>query len=257
MPTTAKYSENIPDSLCSTRHRTNHLMYKIEITLFIKEKMNSLDAILKRLHQLVQLYTEENGSADWFLTGKNKEDAMTKLIFHGNDITSDAIQLLTNKLPDFPLAGTRIWSGNDDSIEFENYIQSDIACFQYRMVHYATNEKNALSFTSQIALKIIDKIEPHIFQIETNGYSLHESQVFPDRLPVGWMFYIDKSYDEKTINLPKQMHSIKREGQPVGTLFVTKRDFFDGSNKADITLSNDLEIALVAHDILPTYKKIF
>lgn len=152
---------------------------------------------------------------------------------------------------------TYIWNERDDSILIQNYIQGNLDLYVYTIEYQYISEHEAMNFSAKVMIKLIDSINPHIVQLETNDYSLHQSKVFPDRLPVGWMFYIDKSYDEKTINLPKQMHSIKREGQPVGTLFVTKRDFFDGSNKADITLSNDLEIALVAHDILPTYKKIF
>ncbi|GLH25606.1 hypothetical protein ENT52713_30020 [Enterobacter sp. 200527-13] len=233
-------------------------MRVMELTIFIKEVANNPGDILNRLNQIVELYNGICGKENWFLPGESKEDGMKWKIFHDGVVSDDAMLLMTNYLKDdLPFVTSAIWSLNEDSIKFGNYIQGDVNKFSYEINHCYKNEAEAMNFASQFVLKIIDKISPHILRLETNGYSLHESQVFPDRLPVGWMFYIDKSYDEKTLNLPKQMHSIKREGQPIGTLFVTKRDFFDGSNKADITLSNDLEIALVAHDILPTYKKIF
>lgn len=233
-------------------------MPKIQLTVFFKEKESTINSILNTMKFMVECYSTLRGDVSWYLTGESKEDAMRKEVFSGGKTTQNATELLEKDLKDgFPLVVAWIWNESGDIITATNNIQADINNFCYELTCNTNTETEAMNFASQIVLQIIDKIEPHIIHLETNDYSLHESMVFPDRLPVGWMFYIDKSYDEKTINLPKQMHSIKREGQPVGTLFVTKRDFFDGSNKADITLSNDLEIALVAHDILPTYKKIF
>ncbi|WP_193162722.1 Imm52 family immunity protein [Enterobacter ludwigii] len=233
-------------------------MSKIELTFFIKEKEITIDAIVNTIQKVADCHSCLHGSVNWYLTGESKEEAMKKKVIHDGKITKDAHSLITEDVKDdFPLTITHLWNEYNDVIRITNNIQADKTKFCYELTCNTNTEAEAMNFSSQVVLKIIDKIEPHIIHLETNDYSLHESMVFPDRLPVGWMFYIDKNYDEKVLNLPKQMHSIKRDGQPVGTLFVTKRDFFDGSNKADITLSNDLEIALVAHDILPTYKKIF
>ncbi|TXE36968.1 hypothetical protein FOT62_08360 [Serratia marcescens] len=233
-------------------------MNNIEIMMYTKEAENSIDTILNRLQELTTIISLTNGNVDWYLPGDSKEDAMKKKVISNGMLTTEAKQLLTEHVKeDFPGVIVRIWNERDDSILIQNYIQGNLDLYVYTIEYQYVSEHEAMNFSSKVMIKLIDSINPHIVQLETNDYSLHQSKVFPDRLPVGWMFYIDKSYDEKTLNLPKQMHSIKREGQPVGTLFVTKRDFFDGSSKADITLSNDLEIALVAHDILPTYKKIF
>ncbi|MFP1792929.1 hypothetical protein ACLEC3_09855 [Lonsdalea quercina] len=104
---------------------------------------------------------------------------------------------------------------------------------------------------------LIRDLTPHIVTIETNDYSFNQSQTFPDRLPVGWMFYIDQIFDKNTLNLDEHMVAVNNDGMPIGSLFISKRGLFDGENKEDIKIANALEIALVEHEILPTYRTIF
>ena len=220
--------------------------------------LEGTNILLKRFLSMSDIMSNIKGTADWFLTGDSKEDALKKKVISQGMVTPKASQLMSKDLMnDYALVVKKIWNKNMDSILCLNYIQSDINKFSYVITFKVKDQKQAREYVPEIVRHLINDLSPRIVKVETNDYSLNEHQVFPDRLPVGWMFYINNVYDENILGLGKRMHTLAKGGKTVGTLFLTKPDFFDGSDKSDIALANDLEIALAGHDILPTYRNIF
>ncbi len=248
-------------------------MSKLEIEIYVKESAiennvekadrfhNSkyeVEQILSKLLLLSEFYSGYKGHVDWFLTGNSKEDAMKRKIIDDTILSDEAGTLLFQNLQNnLPLIVEQIWNKYHDVIRFRNYVQSNTNFYLYELIINIDNTKIITDFAFNIVNKIISKMSPRLIRVETNNYSLDEKQVFPDRLPVGWMFYINKIFGESFLQLDKNARQINTNGIPMGTLFISKTDFFDGANKDDVRLSNDIEIILASKDILPTYKNIF
>ncbi|MEH6372173.1 hypothetical protein [Pectobacterium carotovorum] len=248
-------------------------MLKVEIEIYLREMelkkveneidrastvADSVTTVLKRFLSITNALTEFRGGCNWFLTGSSKEDAMKKKVISDAHITDEANSLMSNNfMNDYPLVVEKIWNESQDSILCRNYIQSDINYFSYGMVCKIDNKDLAIDFVSKCLSSLISELSPRIISVETNNYSINEKKVFPDRLPVGWMFYIDKVINEELAGLNGEMHNITKDGKSIGTLFLSKKGFFDGGNENDIKQANDLEILLASHNILPTYKDIF
>lgn len=248
-------------------------MIKINIGVYlrendIKEIDNELDRntivtdgvniLLKRFLSITHIMADVKGSADWFLTGNSQKDTMQKKVISEGSITQNANAMMANKLMnDYPLIVNKIWNNARDYILCRNYMQSDINLFSYAVCFRVNDQERLKEYVAKILENLIHELSPRIVKIETNDYTQEEHQVFPDRLSVGWMFYIDNTYDENILGLGKQMHTMTKDGQAVGTLFLSKSDFFDGSDKNDIALSNNLERVLAEQGILPTFRTIF
>ncbi|MCW2474217.1 MULTISPECIES: immunity 52 family protein [unclassified Symbiopectobacterium] len=248
-------------------------MLKVEIEIYLREigfkkveneidrasaVANGVTTVLKRFLSIANALTELRSGCNWFLPGSSKKDAMQKKVISNAHITDEANSLMSNKfMNDYPLVVEKIWNEPGDSILCRNYMQSNVNYFSYGIVCKIDNKDLAIDFVSKCLSGLISELSPRIISVETNNYSINEKKVFPDRLPVGWMFYIDKVINGELAGLNGEMHNITKEGKSIGTLFLSKRGFFDGNNENDIKQANDLEVLLVSHNILPTYKDIF
>ncbi|WP_434526787.1 hypothetical protein [Photorhabdus asymbiotica] len=96
---------------------------------------------------------------------------------------------------------------------------------------------------------------PYI-QIETNGYTLWDKNVFPDRLSVGWMLYQPRVIDKSYLPMAENVTPVYQNNEQTGTLIITKKGIFDGQNQDDIDKSNDVEIQLVNLGLLPLITEI-
>lgn len=248
-------------------------MSKIEIEIYIKESAienvaekdgrshngkYEVERVLSKLLLLSEFYSGYKGHVDWFLTGNSKEDAMKRKIIDDTMLSYEASDLLFQNLQNnLPLIVDQIWNEYHDVIRFRNYVQSNTNFYLYELIISVDNTKTISDFAFDIVNKVISTMFPRLIRVETNNYSLDGKQAFPDRLPVGWMFYINKIFEEKFLQLGENAKQINKNEIPMGTLFISKTDFFDGANKDDVKLSNDVEIVLASKDILPTYKNIF
>ncbi|MBI0552259.1 Imm52 family immunity protein [Pectobacterium parmentieri] len=221
--------------------------------------IDGVDILLKRFLSIANIIDNaKKGSTDWFLTGKSQKDAMKKKVISEGIITQNANSMMKSKLfNDYPIIVGKIWNDDKDYIICRNYMQSDINLFSYGICFSVGHQEIEKDYAIEILKVLIYELSPKIIKVETNDYTLEEHQVFPDRLSVGWMFYTDSIYDEKILDLGKQMHTMTKNGQIVGTLFLSKLNFFDGSDENDIALANALEITLANHGILPTFSTIF
>lgn len=248
-------------------------MTKVEIKLYLKDdgisrvddesqrtkKINEgVDIILGKLLMISKTFPSFRKDTAWYFTGESKKEAMEKTAITEGRLSENAHALACRDLmSDFPGVTEKIWNDHEDTIMCNNYIQSDFSNFSYWIVMKLDNEEEALSSISSMLMEIVSNISPRIIRVETNNYSLDENHVFPDRLPVGWMFYTNKIYSEDFPGLKEKMSTVTKAGEPIGTLFFSKKGFFDGSNKDDIKAANDLEIMLASYEILPTYRNIF
>ncbi|MCW2478075.1 immunity 52 family protein [Candidatus Symbiopectobacterium sp. NZEC135] len=217
------------------------------------------NTILQRLLLLSSCYSEIRNNFDWYLTGTSQKDAMKKQVINGiNSATDNASTLLFDSIKnDYPIIVKKIWNEFGDTILCSNFTRRNTCFFSYELICKINDEKCITNFTSKTVTKLIETIAPKIILVETNNYSRNEKNVFPDRFPVGWMFYTDRVFDRILPGLDSQMHDITKNDIKIGTLFISKKGFFDGNNENDIKQANDLEILLASHNILPTYKDIF
>lgn len=233
-------------------------MKYIEITFYHKEEVSSASKLLQRFKLLSDnIGIFRGGNVDWFLPAETENEALNKRVFNKEGVVQETLSILEASMKGSPLVVEKIWSREGDKIIVFNYICSKYNLFRYNLSIEPNDKMNIPISVINCVKAIIRDISPHIILVETNFYSRDNHQVFPDRLPVGWMMYIDKSYDKDELGLGEQMLPMHRSGTPMGTLFITKPGLFDGANKDDIQLANDLEIALVAHNILPTFSTIF
>lgn len=248
-------------------------MVKIEIEVFVKESgmpgvedellrskivSEGVNVILTRLIVTTKIFSEFRKNATWYLTAKSKKEAMEKTIISNGIVNARSNALISHEImDDFPLVVEQLWNGYGDMIFLRNSIQNDYCNFSYLLNFSLDSESLAASVVNEMVRGIIINISPQIIRVETHDYSLNENHVFPDRLPVGWMFYTNKIYDENLAGLQKKTHVVTKGGEPIGTLFFSKPGFFDGSNKDDIKMANDLEMMLASYDILPAYRNIF
>lgn len=248
-------------------------MIKVEIELYLKDDgisrfddesqrtkktSEGVDIILGKLLTITKTFPPLRKDTTWYFTGESKKEALEKKAITDGRLSENAHALVCRGLmSDFPGVTEKIWNDHDDTIMCNNYIQSDFSNFSYSIVMNLDNEEEVLSSISTMLMDLIANLSPRIISVETNNYSLDQNHVFPDRLPVGWMFYTNKIYSEDLPGLTEKMSTVTKAGEPIGTLFFSKKGFFDGSNKEDIKAANDLEIMLTSHEILPTYRNIF
>lgn len=192
--------------------------------------------------------------SDWFLTADSKKGALQQCIIRQGELTDDASYLLGRALKSFPGVAKGIWSDSGSRIDLRNYICSDLDNY---WVRFTLPESEEAKNIMRVIFEMISVLDPHIITLETNEYSLNKRQVFPDRIPVGWLMYIDHVYGEGAFGLEDRAVSITKQEQPIGTLFLCKKGLFDGQMEKDIKDANDLEILLASNNVLPLYKDIF
>lgn len=87
--------------------------------------------------------------------------------------------------------------------------------------------------------------------LETNGYTLHGRNVFPDRLSSGWMLYIPHVVLPELIPEAARVIPVMDGNKQKGTIVVSTEKIFDGNNKEHIGKANDIEIKLLDLGFLP------
>ncbi|WGL28087.1 Imm52 family immunity protein [Pectobacterium brasiliense] len=230
---------------------------EIKFHVYMKISDANIENLLSVFLQFSNLDSTYRGeTVDWFLSGKTKKSAMNKCIVHKGLLTENALFLMKKDLKNHPLVAKTLWSENGNQIIARNYLCSSIDNFWFKFLLVKENANNAKKIMSMLT-EMINKIGPHIITLETNDYSLENRKVFPDRIPVGWLMYIDSVYGEGAFDLGDRAIDVKKSGESIGTLFLSKKGLFDGENEQDIQAANDLEILLAAHDVLPLYKDIF
>ncbi|MEB0952923.1 Imm52 family immunity protein [Citrobacter sedlakii] len=87
--------------------------------------------------------------------------------------------------------------------------------------------------------------------VNTNGYCNNGSNIFPDRISVGWMIYIPAIILPELIPEVAKIVPIFDGEKQKGTIVVSTEEIFDGNNKENIGKANDIEIKLLDLGLLP------
>ncbi|MCC8459315.1 Imm52 family immunity protein [Photorhabdus aegyptia] len=197
----------------------------------------------------------------WFLTGHTRKEALEHPVFEGQHPTKKAVQVFEkNYKENFPFMGKSIWDGeNDDlacSLFYENY-RSDRLGQTNITIRLNINEKD-FQFSRLIdfiTFLVLSRNAPYIM-VETNGYTLKQNQVFPDRLSAGWMIYLPFVIDPTLLPMADEILPITNDKEQLGTLMITKQGIFDGENQDDIDKANDIEIQLLNLGLLPLITEV-
>ncbi|KZP73763.1 hypothetical protein A3460_02600 [Enterobacter roggenkampii] len=193
---------------------------------------------------------------DWYETGYSRKQALEHVAFNKNGITEDTYQKwLKRYVKDAPLFVESVWDGKDDDCS---------SGISYRKMFF--DEKNRVVVNSELNIpsneltvsKIFDSITnianefkcSHI-SLETNGYTLHGRNVFPDRLSSGWMLYIPHVVLPELIPEAARVIPVMDGNKQKGTIVVSTEKIFDGNNKEHIGKANDIEIKLLDLGFLP------
>lgn len=181
-----------------------------------------------------------------FFSGNSSEDEMSKPAFENGKPSS----ILKNK-KNIDIIES-IWAeGNALTIKYTAIDNQYILRFNIREIE-RIKFRNILDSMNEI-LSIFSVVS---LRIDTNNYAYDQKQVFPDRLPVGWMLYLNKIITQEQVPMAAQLITIENEKNK-GTLIISKEGIFDGSNKDDIKKSNEIEIQLTALGLLPLIREIY
>ncbi|MBS9423640.1 Imm52 family immunity protein [Photorhabdus caribbeanensis] len=197
----------------------------------------------------------------WFLTGHTRKEALEHPVFEGQHPTKKAVQVFEkNYKENFPFMGKSIWDGEDDdlacSLFYENY-RSDRLGQTNITIRLNINEKDfQLSrLIDFITFLVLSRNAPYIM-VETNGYTLKQNQIFPDRLSAGWMIYLPFVIDRSLLPMADEILPIANDKEQLGTLIISKKGIFDGENQNDINKANDVEIQLLNLGLLPLMTEV-
>ncbi|UBX50028.1 immunity 52 family protein [Providencia alcalifaciens] len=228
----------------------------IEIYLS-KKNYTAQDAVDNTLY-FSEYIKEITHSEDWFLPGYSKEEALKHKIIDGGLIVQEAADSVIKKLDKTPpIFVTLIWDGDNAGIRTQNYICRSTDNFRITFSLKVENEMGLTTKIKNVLQNILNnKDNIAVMFVQTNQYQLNERNVFPDRLPVGWMLYLNKKITQQQIPMAAQLIDIEN-AKNNGTLIISTDNVFDGSNKDDIRKANEIEIQLTALGLLPLYNEIY
>ncbi|NRN30139.1 Imm52 family immunity protein [Photorhabdus heterorhabditis] len=202
-----------------------------------------------------------NRKKTWYLTGYSRKQALQHVVFDEQGPTDIAIKNFEKDYKkDFPSLITGIWDGEKDelscSISYKK--MSSVRSNWVWLILSLRIDSTQLDTSRLIDLVkylVTSRDFPYI-QVETNGYTLSQHNVFPDRLSVGWMLYQPKIIDQSCLPMVEEILPVYQNDQQIGTLIITKKGIFDGENQDDIDKSNDVEIQLLNLGLLPLITEI-
>ncbi|WP_369309424.1 hypothetical protein [Providencia rettgeri] len=222
------------------------LLIKLDIELNEEISTPSLIDIFSHMILTCESITNEKEDS-WYLTGDTLEDALKKKAFNQNTPTN-----LLKDIPYFDCMES-IWANENKALNIK-YTSSGLI---YNL-EFAIDDINYIKKNSVIeainyyfsAYKIV------CMRIDTNGYRYNKKNVFPDRLPVGWMLYLNKKITQQQLPMAAELIDIDNDKNK-GTLIISTDHVFDGSDKADIKKANEIEIQLTALGLLPLIREIY
>lgn len=190
----------------------------------------------------------------WYLTGYSKKEASKYKVFDGNKPYQSAIDIFEKHLQkNDPLINESIWNAQKDGLA------CSISHYMKFMDH--PNKFNIVLDIDQKPTCVIEMIESLMFlargkecpwiKVDSKGYWLHDRNVFPDRIYVGWMLYIPRVVLPDLIPEAAKLVPVIEDGKQKGTIIVSTEEIFDGSNKEHIAKANDIEIKLLDLGLLP------
>ncbi|WP_272516415.1 MULTISPECIES: Imm52 family immunity protein [unclassified Providencia] len=223
-----------------------NLSIKLDIELHEEMSIPLLIDIFSHMILTCESITHENEDA-WYLTGDTLEKALQKKAFNQYTPTD-----LLKNIPYFDWAES-IWSNENKALDIK-YTSCGLIYnleFKLRNINVPSQAAivNALNY-------YLDAYRIICIRIDTNKYRYNKKNVFPDRLPVGWMLFLNKKIIPEQLPMATQLIDIENDKNS-GTLIISTDHVFDGSDKEDIKKANEIEIQLTALGLLPLVKEIY
>nr|WP_314264040.1 Imm52 family immunity protein [uncultured Moellerella sp.] len=230
----------------------------LNIEIYLNKENYSIPDVINDYLYFSNFINEISGQSSWYLTGSSKKEALEKKLIENGTLNTDIKNKFVDKLTkSSPIYGSSIWNGDKNSIQINNYLAKSFDNYKVRL-NLVLEDQSELQY--KIKNSILNLIKnnfnlPKIL-VHTNQYRLNEKNVFSDRLPVGWMLYLNKKITPEQLPMAAQLIDIENEKNS-GTLIISTDHVFDGSNKDDIKKANKIEIQLTALGLLPLYTEIY
>ena len=222
------------------------LSISLDIELHEEMSIPLLIDIFSHMILTCESITHENEDA-WYLTGDTLEEALQKKAFNQYTPTD-----LLKAIPYFDCM-EKIWANENKSLSIKYTSSGLIYSLDFTI--------RDISLPNKIA--IIEALNYYFgnyriacVQIDINGYWYNDKNVFPDRLPVGWMLYLNKHITQEQVPMAAELIHIENEKNN-GTLIISTDHVFDGSDKDDIKKANEIEIQLTGLGLLPLIREIY
>ena len=227
------------------------------IKIYLSKKNYTAQDAVDNILCFSEYIKEITHTESWFSSGYSPKEALKHKIIDRGVIDHKEVELLIKKLCKTPpIFVTSIWNGSG-GIRIQNYLCRSTDNF---LITYSLEIENEMGLTIKIK-NLLQKILNNkdniaVMFVHTNQYHLNEKNVFPDRLPVGWMLYLNKKITQEQVPMATELIHIENEKNN-GTLIISTDHVFDGSDKADIKKANEIEIQLTALGLLPLYTEIY
>ncbi|WPA91898.1 Imm52 family immunity protein [Providencia zhijiangensis] len=222
------------------------LSIKVDIELREEISIPLLINIFEKMILTCESITNEKESS-WYLTADTLEEALQKKAFNLYTPTD-----LLKNMPYFDWMES-IWANENKALDIK-YTSSGLIYnleFKLRDINPPSQPKLIESLKKYfLTYKIV------CIRIDTNKYRYNKRNVFPDRLPVGWMLYLNKKITQQQVPMAAQLIHIDNEKNH-GTLIISTDHVFDGENKEDIKKANEIEIQLAGLGLLPLIREIY
>lgn len=221
----------------------------------VKEREITIDDCLNELYKsalIVKNLTKQEQT--WYLTGYSRKEASKYIVFDGNKPRQNVIDAFERHYrKHHPLLNESIWNGQPDGL----------ACAISHYIKFIDNPRklNLIIDLDQKVANISDMIDSLLLlaegrsnawiKVDSKGYWLHDRNVFPDRIYVGWMLYIPHILLPELIPEAARVVPVMDGEKQKGTIVVSTEEIFDGNNKEHIGKANDIEIKLLDLGLLP------
>jgi hypothetical protein len=192
----------------------------------------------------------------WYEKGYSRKQALEHIVFNHDKAESDVIERWRKQIKkDFPLIIEGVWDGEVESrICSINYIKKHIENLKKTNLDVSITcdegEINGTNVVEFITSLVCNKKYVYA-SINTNGYWNNSNNVFPDRIPVGWMIYVPHIIMPNLITEAAKVVPVMDGDKQKGTIIVSTEEIFDGNNKEHIGRANDIEIKLLDLGLLP------
>ena len=192
----------------------------------------------------------------WYEKGYSRKQALEHIVFNHDKLEPGVIERWSKQIKkSSPSIIEGIWDGEVESrICSINYIKKHIENLKKTNLDVSitcnVEEVNVTNVIEFITSLVCNKRNVYA-SINTNGYWNNSNNVFPDRIPVGWMIYIPAIILAELIHEAAQVVPVMDGEKQKGTIVVSTEDVFDGSNKDHICKANDIEIKLLDLGLLP------
>ncbi|HCD3310772.1 immunity 52 family protein [Enterobacter cloacae complex sp. ECC445] len=192
----------------------------------------------------------------WYEKGYSRKQALEHVVFNHDKAEPKVVERWSSRInKEYPLIIDGVWDGEVDSkICSINYIKKHVDNIKKTNLDISITCGETEVSTNKVVgflTSLVNNKEHMYASINTNGYWNNDENVFPDRIPVGWMIYIPVVLLPELIPEAGRVVPVVAAGKQKGTIVVSTTDIFDGRNKEHISKANDMEIKLLDLGLLP------